>query len=845
MDRIFQQLRPLIRMVVRHPAWVLLVATALTVVGLLLARNLRIDSDLAQLLPPDYPSVRALNAMKEVVGGETALSVGIESPSFDANRAFAEALIPRMLALKGERHDEPYFYRVEYRRDMRFLEENALYFATDEELARLRSYLEDQIEEAILEANPFYFSLDEEEPASADSTADDLLDAYQRIVGSEYAISEDSTVLVLHFFPTTTQTNLAFIEDVYADTDALIEEMNPSAFFPGMKVSVAGRLLRQLIEVNAITGDVRRSFGVGVTLVLLLVLAYFVYKSAHSRRGTLRSWRGLGPELARAPFLAVLIGLPLLMGLSWTYGLAYLTLNSLNLMTSTLGLVIFGLGIDFGIHFYARYAEERALGHSISDAAEITFTSTGQAITVGALTTAGALFVLMAADFRGFSEFGFMAGTGILFALISMVLVLPALLAAFEALGVLRFGSRAAPLPPSPSLSGGTHRARWVIAGSLLAVLAAIALLPTVEFEFDFGKLEPTLEEYEVRQEPIWRVVGSTRGRRNPAYVLADNPEDVSAVVKTLKRHAATDTLSPTIRSIESLQDRFPMTEEDQERKLEQIREIRTLLDGSVLQEARSPEMDLLRRACGTDTALVLADVPEELRRQFMTKSGELGNFVIIYPSLPMADGRNSMAFGDDVGRIVTEEGKVYSAASSSLVAADMLRLMMAEAPWMILATLLIVAMLMLINFRSIQWASLAMLPLIVGILWMLFVMEVLDLKLNFYNLVVLPVIVGIGNDAGVHLVQRYREEGAGALGTVLRSTGEHVAMASVTTMVGFGGLILSFHPGLNSIGQVAVAGIGATLLAALLFLPALLRVVEDRSGLRGSPSEASRQTHS
>jgi predicted RND superfamily exporter protein len=61
----------------------------------------------------------------------------------------------------------------------------------------------------------------------------------------------------------------------------------------------------------------------------------------------------------------------------------------------------------------------------------------------------------------------------------------------------------------------------------------------------------------------------------------------------------------------------------------------------------------------------------------------------------------------------------------------------------------------------------------------------------------------------------------------VLRSTGEHVTMGSVTTMIGFAGLLLSFHPGLHSIGELAVAGIGATLLSALIFLPALLQWLE------------------
>ena len=107
--------------------------------------------------------------------------------------------------------------------------------------------------------------------------------------------------------------------------------------------------------------------------------------------------------------------------------------------------------------------------------------------------------------------------------------------------------------------------------------------------------------------------------------------------------------------------------------------------------------------------------------------------------------------------------------------------------------------------------------------------MEILGLKLNFYNLIVLPAVLGIGNDAGVHIVHRYREEGPGSIWAVLRSTGEHVTMGSLTTMIGFAGLLLSFHPGLHTIGELAVVGIGATLVSALLFLPALLQWLEKK----------------
>jgi len=123
-----------------------------------------------------------------------------------------------------------------------------------------------------------------------------------------------------------------------------------------------------------------------------------------------------------------------------------------------------------------------------------------------------------------------------------------------------------------------------------------------------------------------------------------------------------------------------------------------------------------------------------------------------------------------------------------------------------------------------------------VGVLWMLLAMGVGGFKLNFYNLVVLPAVLGIGNDAGAHLAHRYREEGRGSIRAVLSSTGEHITMGALTTAIGFSGLLLSFHPGLQSIGELAVVGIAATWVSALLFLPAVLQWMEDRvAGAKGS----------
>jgi predicted RND superfamily exporter protein len=214
----------------------------------------------------------------------------------------------------------------------------------------------------------------------------------------------------------------------------------------------------------------------------------------------------------------------------------------------------------------------------------------------------------------------------------------------------------------------------------------------------------------------------------------------------------------------------------------------------------------------------------------FETQSGELGTFVMIYPGVELSDGRQSIAFANEVGEIELSDGEIYHASSTSIIAAEMLMLMQREAPWMVGLVFIIIIAIMIGYFRSFKWAMMALLPLTFGLLWMLLTMELMALKLNFFNLVVLPAIIGIANDDGIHIASRYREKGRGSIVNVLRSTGEHCVIGTLTTMVGFIGLLFSFHPGLRSIGELALIGVITTLLAAMFFLPALAQWLEDKS---------------
>lgn len=833
MDSVFDALRPFIRIVVKRPYVVLLLAVLFTAGSIGLARNLTVDTDIANLVPDDYETVQALEELSQTVGGERAdVAVGIVSPSFEANKAFAEDLIPQALSLTRAGYDHSYLTSVNYRRDIEFLERNALYFASEEELDLVEQFLEEAKEEARLQANPFFDDsiFDEEKH---DPVADELEEIYGSLVGTEYPVSEDSTTLVLRFQPADVQTDLDFIDDVYADLESLIEQMEPGSYHSEMETTLAGRLLRQEAEVQAVTNDIVGSFAAGVSAVLLFVVVYFLYKSYRARAGYELSVRVALTQLLRAPVFVLVIALPLLMSLAWTGGAAYLLFGQLNLMTSTLGLVLFGLGIDFGIHFYARYTEERAAGLSVADSTEKTFANTGKAIATGALTTAFGLYVLVVADFRGFSEFGAIAGTGVLFAFVAMTIVMPALLSIFERARLLRF-TEGVLANSSKGYQGTRFRGAYpVVIGSAVAVVGALVLLPDVDFEYDFSVLEPEYEVYSKRTEIIGRVSDQQRpGRRNPAYIVLNSTQEVQSVVETARRKKENNPDS-RILAVESLQERFPLDQESKQSKIERIAEIRNMLDDRFLQEESSDRLDRIRKAAQTEEPISIEQVPDFLRSRFTTQDGGIGNFVMIYPSVGLSDGRESMAFLDEVGTIETADGDVYHAGSTSLVAAEMLQLLQAEAPWMIAGVFLIVSLLMYVNFGKVRWALIAIIPLVVGILWMLLIMTLAGVSVNFYNMIVLPAILGIGNDDGVHIVHRYKEEGAGSIWTVLRSTGEHVVVGNITTMIGFGGLLLSFHPGLNSMGVLAAIGIGTTLLAALTFLPGLLQWLEDRSSIQ------------
>ncbi|MEX2455837.1 MAG: MMPL family transporter [Balneolaceae bacterium] len=816
----------------KYPFWVLAIAILSAVIAGNYALKLKIDTDLANLLPPSNPNVQALEQLQEISGGETEMQVAIKSPSFEANVEFAELIVEKSVEMNYERYNAPFFNRAEFRRNTEFLKDNALYLATMEELNDITEYLQSEIDQAREEANPFYVDFedeyeDEETVGEDDDDLNRFRDSYDILVPSEYPVNEDSTLAIVTLFPSGSRSDTRYLEDMFEEFGQLVESLDPESFHPEMEVQFGGRLKRHLTELDSIMSDVMNSFALGFSSVILLVLLYFSTKKYINYRRSDRALQthSFASHLIRAPVPVIIIGVPLMISLMWTFGITYAQLGVLNTMTSVLFVILFGLGIDYGIHYYARYIEMRADGISVGNSLVQTYEKTGSAIIVSALTTAFALFVLMFADFRGFSEFGFIAGLGIIFALFCMLFVLPAILVIFERWNWILLLPRSEKIEQKP-LFKRFPMARSVVFFGLFISAVVVAFSGNLKFEYEFGKLEPEFPEYREFRDFSSGVDESNR--RNPAFVIADTDEDVFEILEILRERKRSN-LETMIMEVEALQERFPPFEDMKDEKLESISNIRGLLQNSFIEGQDDEDLDLLRRASQTREALTEGQIPDFLKNRFITRDGEIGRFVIVYPNVGLSDGLNSIAFKNEISEITLDNGKTYHAGSTSIVAASMLDLMRTESPYMVIATFLIVFIFILFSFRSFKWAIIALIPLIIGLLLLFGVMIIFGLKFNFYNLVVLPAILGIGCDNGVHLAHRYRDEGRKSMWDVLSSTGQHITIGSLTTMMGFAGLLFTTHPGLQSIGVMAVIGIGMSLLTSLTFLPAMVQYLEDK----------------
>lgn len=598
----------------------------------------------------------------------------------------------------------------------------------------------------------------------------------------------------------------------------------PPEIAAGVEFGVTGEPALRAEEMQSVFGTIGLSTALSLVLVALLLRA--------ALRATGRS---------------VVALISLLISLTLTAGFAAATIGTLNLVSVAFVVLMVGLGIDFAIHILAHIAETRRGGAPPAEAVLLTGRRTGTALVLSAATTALAFLAFSTTDFVGMAQLGLIGAAGTVIAFLTAATLIPAVIA-FRPRTAGTVDPRREPLRPVRRM----RALPWIV-----LLLGAASIWPAMHVRFDADPM--ALRNPDAPSVRAFRMLaGSPLTTPYRAHVLAPSAEgageiaarfeDVSGVASAItiqdlipedqdKKLMLLDIAAPSIEhavggaptDLAGTRPEGPVIERLQARLAGQPGEPGRLAAAlAAYQAVRTPESDaaltedLFRSfplLLGRLEAMLTADyiteeaLPEPLLRRYVSDEGTYR--VEVLPEEDLDTPAEVADFARIVERVAPEAagGPVQLEAAGATVGRAVL-----------LATLLAAAMTAVLAWLATRRAgdTLAILfPLAIAAAVTAAASVLLEMPFNYANVIVLPLMLGLGVDSGVHIALRERRAPGAVFAT---STPRAVLFSALTTIAAFGTLALSDHRGTASMGVLLSISILAAVGSVLGLTPAIMR---------------------
>ncbi|GBQ22894.1 hypothetical protein AA12717_1326 [Gluconacetobacter sacchari DSM 12717] len=570
-----------------------------------------------------------------------------------------------------------------------------------------------------------------------------------------------------------------------------------------------------------------------------------------------RSWRIIVP-----------IVMTLIVGLVLTTGFAALAVGTLNLISVAFAVLFVGIAVDFAIQFSVRFRAQRlpsGLIPPIRTALEHTGEETGHQILVAAMATMAGFLAFTPTAFVGVAQLGLIAGFGMLIAFTCTVTLLPALLLLFHPPLDQQVAGFAFARPADRAVR--VYRTQILSVFTFLAVLGA-ALIPVLTFDAD----------------PLHTKDPHSEGMRTLKLLMKDpqsSPYGAEVLVPDLKHaQALADRLS-RLPMVDDAMWLGTLVPDDQTPKLAMIQDTASILlttlvvphprpapDAAALRAAaaksahdlggvldrldpRDPlrriqaaldrlshasddrlmaantalvrflpgQLDQLREMLGAH-AVTLDDVPPSIRRDYLLPDGRA--VVSVHPKAGMDSNAELRRYVTEITSVAPDAGGPAIEVVES--AATMVHAFVFAA----LSAIGMIAVILLVALRRVLDMALVLAPLLMSALMTVILIIMVPEQLNFANIIALPLLLGVGVSFNIYFVMNWR---AGVRAPLSSPTARAVLFSALTTSTAFGSLAASHHPGTASMGRLLLLSLACTLLATLIFVPALLpkRAIDER----------------
>jgi uncharacterized protein len=552
----------------------------------------------------------------------------------------------------------------------------------------------------------------------------------------------------------------------------------------------------------------------------------------------------------------------LITGLIVTAAAGLMAVGSFNILSVAFIALFVGLGVDFAIQFSVRYRSARFYSGDLQQALKSAGRRAGIPLALAAAATGAGFFSFLPTDYLGVGELGLIAGIGMIVAFSLSITLLPALIFAVKPAGETERIGFAAAEPVDRFIVA--HRNKIVIAGFVAAV-AALATLPWLKFDSNpldlrSRHVESVAALYDLMKDP----------QTSPYTidVMAPSLDAAAEVGATLEK-------KPEIGMALTLKSFLP---DNQEAKLAEISDAAMLLDTTINPIEIKPapnDADLVRALTATAGALnlaasktaaqdargaqsalrlaraldALAAAPPEARKRateamipgFRTLLSQIGAMlqanevtldsmpkemhdewiakdgtarISVFPKTAISENADLKKFSDAVlsvspnatGGPITIDGSGKTIVRAFLIAG--------------LLSFVAIVILLFVMLRRPLDIALAVVPLLLAALLTLATCTVTGLKLNFANIIALPLLLGIGVAFDIYFLMAWR---SGTANLLQSSLARAVVFSAMTTATGFGSLVLSSHPGTASMGILLMISLFWVLFTTLFFMPALL----------------------
>jgi len=817
---------------------------------------------------------------------EEDLVVVIESNDRERNRQFVERLAVKMEA------EPELFTNVFYKGDLTMLGRKALLFLEEKDLSGLKQTLQDyrpfleQFGQAT-NLNSLFMLVNRQFRAAFRDTNNvniesliRALPALERIVrqatdalgrpglppspgiaalfdgGEEAEARQYITFNEGRIYLVTAQ---AVRDDVSGDAveklRALVEDTKVEV--PGLNVGITGEPVLEVDEM----AQAQRDTMLATVVSLLLSAGLFIYAYRETGR----------------PLKAVLA---LIVGIGFTMGYTTAVVGHLNILSITFAPILIGLAIDFGVHLISRYEEELRGGRSEYDALGKAMVFTGLGVLTSGLTTAGAFLAMGLTDFKGVREMGIISGGGLVLCLVPMFTLLPAML--------LRGRQNVLDHELGEQLTTRERLERLWMRRPGVTVAASLALtvvvgwrIPQVYFDYNLLHMQSKgLPAVEFQNKLI------EKGGKSLLFgaVMADSLEEALRLERALTNLSTVGSVETMVHHLSEEQDRKLMLVGEIKREIEGVQfqpvdvepvnvielsaetlySTQGFLGQGAAAAAKDGKADIaarlislrdalqeLRNTANADRShaarklaafqqalfkdvhntfnaireqdhsahLRAEDLPPSLKNRFIGRTGK--HLLQVYPKEDVWKREHQEAFVREIRAKVTEE-----LTGTPVQLYEYTTLLKTSYEMAALYALAAIVVLVFVHFRSILCVVLSLLPVAMGTVWMVGLMGWLGIPFNPANIMTLPLVIGIGVTSGIHIMNRFAEEQSPSI--LGKSTGKAVIVSGLTTIAGFGSLMLGKHQGITSLGYVMSIGTATCMLAALIFFTALLSLLRQ-----------------